>query len=79
MCLINMPNFKNAEMADMQFTYSLANGNAMEAKRLYVARFPNRAVQDRRAFLDIHRRLAESGSFEKNTRSAGRSRTIRTP
>lgn len=73
-----MPNYSNLEMTQMHFLYGLANGNAMEARRLYQERYPNRALPDRRIFINIHRRLAESGNFKSNT-SEGRPRTVRTP
>lgn len=74
-----MPNFTNSEMADMHFIYGFANGNAREARRLYMERYPNRMIPDQRVFSDIHRRLVETGTVKKNTNDAGRPRTVRTP
>lgn len=32
--------YKNAEMTDMHFMYGLADGNLLQARRLYIERFP---------------------------------------
>lgn len=74
-----MANYTNSEMADMHFIYGLANGNAREARRLYMERYPNRMIPDHRIFSNIHRRLGETGTFKKNTNDAGKPRTVRTP
>lgn len=74
-----MENYTNSEMADMHFIYGLANGNAREARRLYMERYPNRLIPNHRMFPNIHRRLVETGTFNKNINDAGRPRTVRTP
>lgn len=74
-----MANYTNSEMAEMHFIYGLANGNAREARRLYMERYPNRIIPDHRIFSNIHRRLVETGTFNKNSNDAGRPRTVRTP
>lgn len=71
-------NYSNLEMTQMHFLYGLANGNSVEARRLYQERYPDRVLPCRQIFINIHRRLTESGSFKRNT-SEGRPRTIRTP
>lgn len=73
-----MANYSNLEMSQMHFIYGLANGNALEAMRIYHERYPNRVCPDSRTFTNIHRRLSEYGSFKHNT-SEGRPRTVRTP
>lgn len=40
-----MPVFTNAEMANMHFLYGLANGNALEARRMYAQRYPNNRLR----------------------------------
>ncbi|EFN72812.1 hypothetical protein EAG_02637, partial [Camponotus floridanus] len=49
--------YTNAEMTDMHFMYGLADGNSLRARRLYIERFPNRNVPDRKSFERIHQRL----------------------
>lgn len=66
-------------MTDMHFMYGLANGNAREARRLYMERYPNRVIPNHRMFSDIHRRLSEAGSFSTKRINAGRPRSVRTP
>lgn len=73
-----MVNYTNAEMASMHFVYGLANGNTLRARRIYQARYPNRVLPNSRTFSNIHRRLSETGKFQKGT-SEGRPRTTRTP
>lgn len=73
-----MVNYTNPEMASMHYVYGLADGNATEARRIYQERYPNRVLPDSRTFSSIHRRLHETGSFDKGT-SEGRPQTIRTP
>lgn len=63
--LLTMPNFTNSEMADMHFIYGLANGNAREARRLYMERYPNRIIPNHKIFSSIHRRLVETGTLKK--------------
>lgn len=49
------------EYADMHLMYGLASCNALEAKRLYEERFPNRRIPDRKTFERVDRRLRETG------------------
>lgn len=71
--------YTNAEMADMHFVYGLANGNSYEARRIYQQKYPRRLVPCAETFTNIHRRLAETGTFERNKNTLGRPQTIRTP
>nr|CAH7742507.1 unnamed protein product [Callosobruchus chinensis] len=50
----------------MHYLYGLADGNALQAKRLYEERFPDRNVPDARTFSNLHRRLCEKGSFDQD-------------
>ena len=52
------------ELADIHLAYGAANGNAVEARRLYAERYPGRHLPDRRFFISVDRRLRETGSFE---------------
>ena len=52
-----------------------ANGNALEAARLYADTFPNRRHPDSRTFTRIHQSLRENGSFRHQERS-GRLKTL---
>lgn len=74
-----MSTYSNQEKADMHFMYGLANGNALEAARLYRQRFPRRHVPDRKMFEKLHRCLCETGSFVSDMQDTGRSRSVRTP
>lgn len=69
----------NAYLADMHFVYGLADGNAREARRIYQERFPNRVLPAAATFTNVHRRLAETGSFKGAHDVPGRPRTARTP
>ena len=48
--------------------YGEANGNALEAARLYIEDFPNRRHPDSRTFTRIHHRLRENGSLRHQKR-----------
>ena len=60
---------------DIHFIYGKANGNALEAARLYAEAFPNRRHPDSRTFTRIHQRLRENGSFRHQERP-GRPKTL---
>ena len=42
--MMEAKDYTFAEMADIQFFYGRANGNAHEARRLYRETFPNRRL-----------------------------------
>ncbi|GBO31102.1 hypothetical protein AVEN_86053-1 [Araneus ventricosus] len=63
----------------MHFMYGLANGNNLEAERLYRQRFPRRHVPDRKMFERLHRCLCETGSFVTGMHDTGHGRSVRTP
>lgn len=67
------------DLADIHFVYGLADGNALEAQRLYAIRFPNRRLPNDRTFTNSHRHLREYGSFKTSRRDAGRPRVARNP
>ncbi|KAJ8894016.1 hypothetical protein PR048_006626 [Dryococelus australis] len=54
--------------ADINSMYGKANGNALEAARMYPGGFPHRRHTDRRIFIRIHRRPRENGSFAHHQR-----------
>ncbi|GBM06671.1 hypothetical protein AVEN_190886-1 [Araneus ventricosus] len=64
---------------EMHFMYGLANGNDLEAERLYRQRFPRKQVTDQKLFERLHRCLCETGSFVTDMHDAGRGRSVRTP
>jgi len=72
-----MNGYTNAEMADMHYMYGRADGNALEATRLYSERFPNRRVPNRKTFQSIHQRLRETGALKRRG-GPGRPMTVRT-
>lgn len=49
------------EYADMHLMYGLASCNALEARRLYHDRFPNRTLPDQKTFQRVDQRLRENG------------------
>ncbi|GBO04535.1 hypothetical protein AVEN_23795-1 [Araneus ventricosus] len=74
-----MATHSNQEKADMPFMYGLANGNNLEAKRLYRHCFPRRHVTDRKMFERLHLCLCETGSFVTGMHDTGLGRSLRTP
>jgi hypothetical protein len=63
--------YGNEEYADMHFMYGTANGNALEAARLYQEAFPHRRQPDSRTFTRVH----QHGSFAHGGR-AGRPKSV---
>ena len=51
------------EYTDIHFIFGKANGNMLEAARLYAEAIPNRRHPDSRTLTRIHQRLRENGSF----------------
>lgn len=47
----NMNNYTNAEIADMHFMYCRANGNCLEARRLYAEVNPRRVIRHHTIFV----------------------------
>ncbi|GBN69317.1 hypothetical protein AVEN_175128-1 [Araneus ventricosus] len=74
-----MATYSNQEKAGMHFMYGLANGNALEAERLYRQRFPRRHVPNRKMFERLHRCLRETGSIVTGMHARRRGRSVRTP
>ncbi|GBL90565.1 hypothetical protein AVEN_179475-1 [Araneus ventricosus] len=74
-----MARYSNQEKADTHFMYGLANGNDLEAERLYRQRFPRRHLTDQKLFERLHRCLCETGSFVTGMHDTGRGRSVRTP
>ncbi|KYQ53885.1 hypothetical protein ALC60_07178 [Trachymyrmex zeteki] len=64
-------SYSNVGYADMVFVYGFCDGNATEAVREYVRRFPNRRVPDRRVITMTFNRLREIGSFSIHQDSLG--------
>ncbi|GBN24843.1 hypothetical protein AVEN_265149-1 [Araneus ventricosus] len=75
----DLATYSNQEKADMHFMYSLANGNALEAERLYRQRFPRRHMTDRKMFERLHQCLCETRSFVTGMHDTGRGRSVWTP
>jgi hypothetical protein len=46
--------YSNHVLADTHFTYGLADGSAVVARRLYQERYPERRCPDRKTFTSIH-------------------------
>ncbi|GFV86098.1 uncharacterized protein TNCV_670951 [Trichonephila clavipes] len=66
-------------MADIHFIYGVADGNALETRRLYGERFSSRRLPNRKTFERLHRHLRETGSFVSGMHDTGRTRSARTP
>ena len=54
-----MPAFSFEELADIHFMYGRANGNSLEARRLYSETFPSRRLPDSKTFVRSHQHLKE--------------------
>ncbi|GBL98009.1 hypothetical protein AVEN_126898-1 [Araneus ventricosus] len=74
-----MATNSNQEKVDMHFMYGLADGNDLEAERLYRQRFPRRHVTDEKLFERFKRCLCETGSFVTGMHDTGRGRSVRMP
>lgn len=72
-----MNRLENEELADVNFFYGRANGNAAEIRCLYVGIFPNRRIPCEKTFIENHRKLREYGSFHVRNND-GRKRFVRT-
>lgn len=73
-----MAAFTNEEMAQMHFLYGLANGNSLEARRLYAERYPERRLPCSETFTRLHIRLQETGTFARSKNIPGRPLSVRT-
>ncbi|KAJ8957202.1 hypothetical protein NQ318_007764 [Aromia moschata] len=78
--------YKFIEYADMHLMYGLAPCNALEARRLYHERFPNRTLPNQKTFQWVDQRLRENGGqfilirkFGKKSTDADLRRTVHTP
>lgn len=76
---INMGDFSLVELADIHFFYGRANGNSLEARRLYEEAFPNRRIPYHSTFANVDRRLRETGRLTGNYSNCGRQYNARTP
>lgn len=74
-----MPDYSNAELADIIFTYGKANGNGHLAQRIYEETYPGRQIPHHTTFASVFQRLRDTGKFEVNRRDTGRDREVRTP
>ncbi|GFY40092.1 DUF4817 domain-containing protein [Trichonephila inaurata madagascariensis] len=66
-------------MANIHFIYCVADGNALEAQRLYGERFPSRRLPNRKNFERLHRCLRETGSFVSGMHDTLHKTSARTP
>lgn len=72
-----MNNYTIEEYCDMHYFYGMANGNPLQARRLYCERFPNRQHPNFKTFTAVHNRLKETGTFKCNMVDTGRDRLVR--
>ncbi|GBN52531.1 hypothetical protein AVEN_87300-1 [Araneus ventricosus] len=68
-----MANYTNAELADMLLAYGAADCSGPSAQRLYAERYPVRRTPSHNFFSRLHRRLAETGSFQRSAMNRERS------
>ncbi|KAJ4443745.1 hypothetical protein ANN_05523 [Periplaneta americana] len=67
--------YSNQELAEINFMYGKADGNAALPRRLYQERYPQRQCPDRKTFVRLHYRLCEYGKFNSPGLGRGRSRS----
>ena len=65
------------EYTDIHFMYGKANGNALDAARLYAEAFPNRRHPDSRTFTRIHQSL-RLGADQSSKAAFGKSAFAKT-
>ncbi|GFV63148.1 hypothetical protein TNCV_3025771 [Trichonephila clavipes] len=58
-----MNRYTNAELADIQLIYDLANGNGRVAVRLYGESYPTRRQSNHQTLTRLYHNLVEHGSF----------------
>jgi hypothetical protein len=75
--LLKMVNFTNAELIDRYGVIVGGSfiGNAVEARRLYSERYPNRRIPDSRAFTATVQRVRDHGIFDSQTPDLRRPRS----
>ncbi|GFX00378.1 uncharacterized protein TNCV_1273721 [Trichonephila clavipes] len=76
---VGMTSYTNQEMAGIHIICSIADGNALKARRLYGERFPSRRLPNRKTFECLHQRLRETGSFVRGMQDTGRTKSAITP
>lgn len=59
--LIRNMEYTFSEYADMHLMYGLASCNALEARRLYHERFPDKIIPNHKTFQRVDQRLRENG------------------
>ncbi|GFY47970.1 uncharacterized protein TNIN_299741 [Trichonephila inaurata madagascariensis] len=70
-----MTSLTNQKMADIHFIYSVMDGLALEARRLYGELLPSK----RKTFKRLQRRLRKIGSFVSGMHDTGHTRNARIP
>jgi transposase len=78
-CFAKMDVYTFQEMADMHLIYGRAYGNSREARRRYQQNFLQRHLPHRQTFVNINRRLRETGTFQPVTANWGRPLSVQTP
>lgn len=72
-----MNKYTFEEYCDIHYFYGSANGNPIQAQRLYCEHFPNRQHPNFKTFTAVHNRLRETGTFKTNMVDTGRDRLVR--
>ncbi|KAJ4437818.1 hypothetical protein ANN_13756 [Periplaneta americana] len=65
------------EMTDMHYIYGLADGKTVAARQLYAERHAGRHLPCGKTFVRIHKRLLETGTFQKTVSDVRRPREVR--
>jgi hypothetical protein len=77
-CFTKMDVYTSQEMADMHLIYGREYGNSSETRRLYQQSFPQRHLPLRQTFVNIDRRLRETGTFQPVTANWGNPLSVQT-
>lgn len=73
-----MKTFSNTEYRDIHSFYGVVRGNTDEACRIFTEYFPFIRNPVANAFISLHNRLRETGSFKVKMHDTGFDRTVRT-
>jgi hypothetical protein len=77
-CFPKMDAYTSQDMADMHLIYGRAYCDSKEVRRLYQQSFPQRHLPHRQTFVNIDRRLRETGTFQLVTANWGRPLSVQT-
>jgi hypothetical protein len=73
---VDVITYSNQELANMNFMYGLADGNAVVVHRLYQERYPGQKCPHRKTFVRFHRHLCEQRNFEPHAANKRQPRSM---